>query len=72
MASHIAFVKGKQLGILKDPIQFLQNGIAGLGRIPIDRTFVTVYNHGRASGGKECLGGHPFIPSVAHSIQLMI
>ncbi len=59
---HIVFVKGKQLGIVEDPLQFLQNGVTGLGCHPIDRTFVTLYNHAGPPGAEGRLARHPLIP----------
>ncbi len=72
MSSQVASVKCKQLGILEDPIQFLQDRVARFRRDPIDRTCVTLYNHGGPPRGEDCLGRHPLIPSVASSIQLTI
>jgi hypothetical protein len=45
MGSQIVFVQCKQFGIIEDPVQFLQHGIARFGRDPVDRTFITLYNH---------------------------
>jgi hypothetical protein len=63
MRPQIASIQSEQLGIIQNPVQLLQDRIARLRRHPVDRTFITLYNHVRPPGGEECLGGHPLLYS---------
>ena len=55
MGSQVLRIEFEQLGILKEPIELLQERVAGLGRYPVDRTCVTVYNHVGPPGARNVL-----------------
>ncbi len=55
MGSQIVCVKCKQLRIIEDPVQFLQDRVARLRRRPVDRTLGTLYNHGGPPGERIVL-----------------
>jgi hypothetical protein len=70
MNTQVAFVKCKQLGIIEDPVEFLQDRVARIRRNPIDRTFVMLYNHGRAPRERIVLGDtllYPRWPTLFNS-----
>lgn len=70
MGSQSVFVQCKQFRIIEDPIQFPQHGIARFGRDPVDRTFITLYNHGGPPGARNVLADtllYPRWPTLFNS-----